>query len=70
MSQSDHDLLQQIANDVKHIVKWSDEHNRTDNIRFDAINKKLFWGAIAFIIIASATGVLPQLIGHLFKVGA
>lgn len=30
----DHDLLQQIANDVKHILKWSQEHQQEDDVRY------------------------------------
>lgn len=34
MNQSDHDLLQQIANDVKHISSWTHNHEKVDEVRY------------------------------------
>ena len=31
---SDHDLLQQIANDVKHIMNWTKDHKTEDDTRY------------------------------------
>ena len=40
MSQLDHDLLQQISNDTKHIVSWSEKHEKIDDERFRIQNSK------------------------------
>ena len=34
----DHDLLQQIANDVKHLVGWTKEHKQEDDARYNQLN--------------------------------
>lgn len=56
MSMQDHDLLQQIANDVKHIVDWSEKHELTDEKRFAKVDsslefgKKILYGGIGIIV--------------------
>jgi hypothetical protein len=61
-------LLTEVHNDMKHVVKWTEEHDRDDKQRFADVNNKLLYGAIALIIVAFASGVLGQLLNHV-KVG-
>ena len=65
MTQDDGDLLQrmavkqaEIANDVKHMVKWSETHDKQDDNRFEKLEKNQLWqnkilygglGIIAFL---------------------
>ncbi len=50
MTQDNNEILQrmavkqaEIANDVKHMVKWSEEHDNDDTTRFDKMEKNLAW---------------------------
>lgn len=61
-------LLGEIHSDVKNIAGWCKDHKNDDERRFKEINSKLMYGAIAIIIVAFASGVLGQLIGHI-KIG-
>lgn len=65
MTQDSDSLLQhmavkqaEIANDVKHMVKWSETHDTADTTRFEKIEKSLSWqskilygciGVVAFL---------------------
>lgn len=65
MSDNNNDILQrmavkqaEIANDVKHMVKWSESHDITDTNRFNKMEKDIVWqnkiiygafGIIAFL---------------------
>lgn len=44
MNDGDHDLLQQIANDLKHVVKWVEKHDLDDTKRFDKVEKEMEFG--------------------------
>ena len=44
MNEGDHDLLQQISNDVKHIAKWVEKHDLDDTNRFDKVEKEMEFG--------------------------
>ena len=57
------EILGEIHSDMKHMIKWTDEHDRKDDSRFSEINKKLLWGGLAILVIASASGVLGQVLG-------
>ena len=41
MNQEDHDLLIEINSDIKHILKWTTDHDKKDNDRFEAVNKEI-----------------------------
>ena len=34
MKKTDHDLLQQIANDIEHIKRWTEKHEKLDDNRY------------------------------------
>ena len=40
---------------------WFERHEIKDDERFKLLNKKLIWVAISIVIVASCTGVIPQL---------
>ena len=48
-------LLTEVHSDVKHIVKWSIDHNKEDNDRFAVVTKeiesgkKILWGGVGII---------------------
>lgn len=46
------------------IKDWSKAHDIKDDKRFDDINKKLLYGAISIILVASATGIVPQVLAY------
>ncbi len=43
------------ADDVRYIREWADKHEKQDNQRF-------LWGGIAIIVLAGASGVIPQIL--------
>lgn len=40
-----YDKMMQMHADVRHMVKWSEDHDKTDNDRFNETNKKVDWVA-------------------------
>ncbi len=57
MNQEDHDLLLRIEENTKGIPEWQKSHEELDNKRF-------FWLFICVLVVASATGILPQILTH------
>lgn len=47
-------LLSEVHSDVKHILKWSEDHTKEDAERFDSIDKRIKW---AEKILYGALGV-------------
>ena len=51
----DHDMLLEIRNDVKHMVKWAEKHEFENNDRFKKIDKdaeffrKIIYGCVGVI---------------------
>ena len=63
-----YDNMMGMCGDMKHLRKWSEDHDKDDKIRFAEINKNLIYGAIAIILVAFTSGVLGQLLEHI-KIG-
>lgn len=61
-------MLGEIHKGVQNLESWCKTHDEKDDKRFKEVNEKLLWGAMAIIIVAFASGVLGQLIGHV-KIG-
>lgn len=61
-------MLTEVHTNMDHLVQWTKTHDLADDTRFREINKKLFWGAIALLIVAAASGSLPQILTHI-KIG-
>jgi len=38
-----YDKMMEMHTDLKHMVKWSEDHDETDNDRFEETNKKVDW---------------------------
>ena len=58
-------ILAKMDANLDHVVEWTKGHDVKDDVRFAEVNKKLLWGGIAIVIIASASGVLGQVLQHL-----
>ena len=54
-------LLGEIHSTVKNTEKWCESHDVKDDRRFKEVSRKLTWGAVAIIVVAALTGVIPQL---------
>ena len=54
-------LLGEIHSTVKNTEKWCESHDVKDDSRFKEVSRKLTWGAIAIVVVAALTGVIPQL---------
>lgn len=63
-NQAHSELLIRIDENVMSIKDWSKAHDIKDDKRFDDINKKLLYGAISIILVASATGIVPQVLAY------
>lgn len=54
-------LLTEIASDVKHILTWTETHEKSDNQRFEDVNKKITWfmkvGVVCAVIIVANGGI-------------
>lgn len=61
-------LLGEIHEGIRNISDWCKDHDKKDDDRFKEIHQKLLYGAMAIIIVAFASGVMGQLIGHI-KIG-
>ncbi len=61
MFSDDHDLLIEIHGIVKLIPEWQKDHEKLDNKRF-------IWIGIAILVVATATGVMPQVL-KIFNIG-
>lgn len=61
MSQDTQDLLNKIYQNTEDAKQWRLDHEKLDNKRF-------LWTLVAILVMASATGVLPQLLNHI-KIG-
>ena len=60
-------LLGEIYSTVKSIEKWCESHDIKDDRRFKEFDKKIVFGAIAILVVAAATGVIPQLSGFVLE---
>lgn len=38
-----YDKMMEMHTDLKHMVKWAEEHDKSDDSRFDSMNKKVDW---------------------------
>lgn len=63
-----HQSSKNTENTLVEIKDWCKSHDEKDDKRFEDINKKLLYGALALIVVAFASGVLGQLINHV-KIG-
>ena len=66
MNQEDHDMLLKTLQNTEFIREWKDTHEKKDDERFKEVNKRLFWVCVAVLVVASATGILPEVL-KLFK---
>lgn len=80
MSEDSRELLQkmavkqaEIANDVKHMVKWSETHDSDDTKRFEKMEKSLAWqnkilyGALAIIAFVGFMAPFVEFLARLIK---
>jgi hypothetical protein len=65
MNDDTREILIELRNDMKHVREWTKGHDVKDDMRFAEVNKKLIWGGVALVIIASASGVLGQVLQYL-----
>jgi len=70
MNQEDHDLLTQIANDVKHLVKNFDKHIQEDKESFKSQgndikwNSKIIWMGLGALALIQFLVNIPKLGAH------
>jgi len=58
-------LLAKIDTNLEHVVEWTKSHKIDDDAKFKEVDKKLTWGAIAILVMAAATGVVPQVLAYI-----
>lgn len=57
-------MLSEIHSDMKYLLKWSDDHDRSDDKRFKEVNDKVvlgMWGVVVCVIIVVANGGLSAI---------
>lgn len=58
-------MLTEVHTTVLYIKKWAEDHDEKDERRFSDINKKILFCAIAILMVASVSGVLPEILRHI-----
>lgn len=60
-----YDKMMEVHNDLKHMVKWSKDHDERDDIRFNDTNKKVDWVTKVAYMGLGAIAVIEVLINVL-----
>lgn len=60
-----YDKMMEVHNDLKHMVKWSQDHDSQDSERFADANKKIDWVTKVAYMGLGGLAVLQVLIGFI-----
>lgn len=63
-----HERTRSTNEKIDKVLDWCETHKIEDDQRYKDTNKHLIYGALAILVVAFASGVLPQLLNHI-KIG-